>query len=112
MLGEKVKDTGPNFRRSIMQVVRLYVPGTRIKKSSIEVMNTIVVDMMRSLHRECAELTEVGKQKTIQSNTVAAAVRMKFSSNMAQLADDCAMRAVNSYKAHTKEAQPQEHCDV
>ena len=65
MLGEKVKKKEMNLRPYIMRVIHQYTPGHGIKKSAMDNMNTIAIDIMKSLTRECAELMEHGKQKVM-----------------------------------------------
>ena len=71
-------------------------------------MNSIVLDIMKSLCREAAELMENGKQKTMTASTLSAAVKMKFSGKMAEFADREAMYAVDKYKAYGSKSEPQD----
>ena len=65
MPGEKMKKKEMNLRPYIMRVLRQYSPGHSIKKSAMDNMNSIVIDIMKSLTRESAELMEHGKQKVM-----------------------------------------------
>ena len=64
-MGEKVKNKGMNLRPYIMRVLHSYSPGHSIKKSAMDNMNSIVLDIMKSLCMESAELMEHGKQKVM-----------------------------------------------
>ena len=64
-MGEKVKKKGMNLRPYIMRVLHSYSPGHSIKKSAMDNMNSIVLDIMKSLCMESAELMENGKQKVL-----------------------------------------------
>ena len=74
----------------------------------MDIMNSIVLDIMKSLCREAAELMENGKQKTMTASTLSAAVKMKFSGKMAEYANREGMYAVDKYKAYNSKSEPQD----
>ena len=108
MPGEKMKKKGMNLRPYIMRVIHQYSPGHGIKKSAMDNMNSIALNIMKSLTRESAELMEHGKQKVMQTSTLSAAIKMKFPGRLAELANTEAMYCVDKYKAYTKKDEPQD----
>ena len=101
--GQKNKKKGMNLRRHIYRVVQIYEPDFAIKYSAMEIMNSMIIDIMKSLHKEAAEIMELGKQKLMQSNTLAAAVKLKFPGTLAEFADKSGQKVVAKYKRWTKD---------
>jgi len=101
--GQKNKKHGMDLRRAIYHVVRIYEPEFSIKKSAMDVMNSIIIDIMKGLQKEAVEIMELGKSKLMQSNTLAAAVKLKFPGTIAEFADKSGQKAVRKYKRWTKD---------
>ena len=69
----------------------------------MEIMNSMIIDIMKSLHKEVAEIMELDKQKVMQSNTLATAVKLKFPGTLAEFADKSGQKVVAKYKRWTKD---------
>ena len=78
MPGEKPKKKGMCFRRSIFVVLKQCAPGLSVKRSTMNALNTITVDVMKRICKEASELCEHGKSKVLREGSIEAAVKMIF----------------------------------
>ena len=95
--GEKPKKKGINFRRHIFTVLAYQAPGMTIKKSTMDALNTITVDMLKRIGREAAELCEHGKSKVLRADSIEAAVKMIFPGGTRQYAVESGQQAVKTF---------------
>ena len=99
--GEKIKDKGMNFRPYIFRTARAAGINNSIKKSSMELLNSIIVDIFRKIKKESGELLENSKGKKIDNNTLKAAVYMILPGQLSFHANEEAQVAVNKFKNFT-----------
>lgn len=97
MLGEKPTKKADNFRRGIYKIVTRYRPELTIKKSTMEILNSVVMDMMRKLQIESCQLLSDSKRKVFDATTVDAATRIVFPGSCAACYSTDARAAVNKW---------------
>ena len=99
MLGEKHKKKGMCLRRYIYTVFKYTDKSMSVKKSTMEAMNAVVIDVMKNVCREAALLCEHSKNKVLGHVAIDSATRMIFPGMLAQYALHCGQEAVEKYKA-------------
>ena len=68
----------------------------------MEVMDSIVFDVLKKLGREAAGVCENGKNKVLTDSTVEAAVRLCFPGKLSIYAMEHGRKAVEAFKAFKK----------
>ena len=86
--GQKNKDKGLQFRRAIHATSKSLGIQLSWKKSSMDLMNTIVEQIFHSIVRQAANLLEHTNVKLLNKRTVEKSVKMLFPGEMAIMAKE------------------------
>ena len=95
-----MKKRGITFKRDIHRLNICMSSGKRIKKTAMELFDTITVQILKAVCREAGNLVEHSDIKVLGAKSVEGAVKMLFPGEMSQYAVEEARAACLKYQQY------------
>ena len=83
LLGQKTKKHGISFKRDIFRLNTCMSTGKRIKKTAMELLDSITVQIRKAIAREAGNMVEHSKIQVLGAKSVEAAVKILLPGEMA-----------------------------
>ena len=95
-----IKKKGLNFERYIYQTMKALGIQKKIKKSTMEIMNSFTVDLFKKIARGAGDLCTHSTGKVLGAAALEGGVKLCFPSEMARLAIQRAEDVCKSYRTY------------
>lgn len=99
VLNRRKKSHKRNFGNAIYKVLKEIHPDIRIAREAINIMNSLVVDMLDKILTEASTLMKKREKTLMDYNDTQSAVRLVLPGELAKHAMSEGLKALNKYKS-------------
>ena len=100
--GQKVKKAKQSFKIYVYKILKQYHPDIGISSKAMNIMNSMVADMLDRIASEASKLAKYNKRSTISSREIQTAVRLLLPGELGKYAVSDATKAVTKYASFTE----------